>query len=140
MNEDNEYKVVKILDSENIIINAGEDDGIKIGDDFEIVGKGIEIKIPGTDTSLGNIDNVKDSVTVVKLYPKMCMCSHISEHNSISTLAAKLNGMYKTEKFKRTLNVNKDQITREEGQESIISENDIAKKVIPLDNIKSTKN
>lgn len=140
MNENNEFRVVKILDSENIIISAGEDDGIKIGDDFEIVGKGIEIKIPGTDTILGNIDNVKDTVTVTKVYPKMCMCSHISQTDSISSITSSLASIYNSKKYKKMLNVNKSQISREEGQESIISENDIAKKIIPLDNIKSTKN
>lgn len=70
------YRVVKIIDTENIVINAGKDNYIKKGDKFEIYSVGKEIyDLDGN--SLGTLDTIKETVTAVSVFPKMCICQKI---------------------------------------------------------------
>ena len=71
------YKVTKIVDSKNIIINAGRENYIKKGDKFEIFVKGDEVFDISTKESLGTLDTIKEIVTVVTVFPKMCICQKI---------------------------------------------------------------
>lgn len=82
-----EYRVVKIVDDKTIIINAGSNDGIKIGNKFEIFEVGKEIIDPISKENLGALDTIKDTVEVVNLYPKMCLCRHIIDSGGFSNLA-----------------------------------------------------
>lgn len=70
------YKVIKIIDIENIVINAGKENYIKKGDKFEIYSVGKEVKdLDGN--SLGTLNTVKETVTAVVVFPKMCICQKI---------------------------------------------------------------
>lgn len=103
------YKVVKIIDSENIVINAGKDNYIKKGDKFEIFVVGEEIKdLDGKN--LGTLDTIKDTVTVVTVLPKMCICQKL-----LKVTIPALSAFAKTQLTPRdesiTLNVDESQIT-----------------------------
>ena len=75
------YKVVKIIDTQNIVINAGKEHYIKKGDKFEIYSIGEEIEdLDGN--SLGTLDTIKETVTVVTVFSKMCICQKIINPSS----------------------------------------------------------
>lgn len=69
-----EFRVVRIIDGNNIIINAGSEDGLTIKGEFKIFEDGDEIKDPITNDSLGKLEKVKDIVEVYELMDKMCIC------------------------------------------------------------------
>lgn len=80
------YRVVKIIDDTSLIINAGTDNNVEIGDVMEIHGKSETIFDPETKEDLGKIDIVKDSLKVTKVYEKMCVCETSYVSNYFSTL------------------------------------------------------
>ena len=80
------YRVVKIIDDTSLIINAGTDNSVEIGDVMEIHGKSETIFDPETKEDLGKIDIVKDSLKVTKVYEKMCVCETSYVSNYFSTL------------------------------------------------------
>ena len=54
-------KIARVLNSREVAINKGADDGVKIGMTFKILStKGSEIKDPDTGEPLGSVDLVKD--------------------------------------------------------------------------------
>lgn len=69
----NQIKIVKIISTKKLVINAGRDKDIKPGDEFEIIDKfGSEPIIdPDTKENLGSLDITKGYVTVSKVYPHM---------------------------------------------------------------------
>jgi hypothetical protein len=69
-------KVVKVIDSYTIVINAGADKGIKQGKIFIVVGLGEEIFDPETNLSLG----------VLEVYRGHARVSHVQE--KIATLVS----------------------------------------------------
>ncbi len=69
-----EYKVVKIIDSKTIIINAGFKDNISTGDEFKIYCIGATIFDPETNEELGSLKVTKDIVYTYEVMEKMCMC------------------------------------------------------------------
>lgn len=142
MNKKNEdvYKIVKILDSETIVINAGSENNIEVEDKFEIFGPGINVEDPDTGESLGTLDNIKETVSVIKVLPKMSICSHISERTSIFSITNSLPSLYSSDKYKKILNVDKEQIMADDDVDKTLKIGDVARKTIPLNKMKSTKN
>lgn len=67
-------KVVKVIDSHTIVVNAGTDKGFQAGKAFIVVGLGEEIIDPDTKESLGSLEIVRGRARV----------SHVQER--ISTL------------------------------------------------------
>ncbi len=78
------YKIVKIIDDETIVINAGLENNIKIGNKFEIFEIGEAVIDPDTNENLGTLDTVKDTVEVIHVFPKICICKHIIKYNYLS--------------------------------------------------------
>ncbi len=72
-----EYKIVKIIDDKTVIINAGSNNKVTKFDKFEIYDIGEEVIDPDTGESLGTLDVIKETLNVVRIYPKMCMCRKI---------------------------------------------------------------
>ena len=99
------YKVVKIIDSKNIVINAGKENYIKKGDKFEIYIKGEEVKDLDGKTSLGTLDTIKDTLTVITVFPKMCVCQKLIK-SAIPSITGLLN-----EPTSTSLNVNENEIS-----------------------------
>ncbi len=63
--------VVKIIDEETLVINRGSNHGLKNGDRYLIYGSGGEIKDPTTGASLGNLEIVRGSGTVIHVQEQM---------------------------------------------------------------------
>ncbi|MCI8618434.1 MAG: hypothetical protein HFJ60_09460 [Clostridia bacterium] len=120
------YKVLKIIDIENILINAGKENYIKKGDKFEIFVRGDEVIDESTKKSLGTLDTIKDIVTVVAVFPKMCICQKLIK-TSIPSLAAfaKEQLSFKSEPI--SLNVDKTQITGGFSNDLVIRVGDLAR-------------
>lgn len=76
-------RVIKILDSETIVLNIGFKDGIQRKENFEIYSIGKNIKDPFTNEDLGTLDNIKEYVTADVVLEKMCICrSHCDIDNT----------------------------------------------------------
>lgn len=73
MSESKIRKVVHVIDQENVVINAGANDGIKRGNKFIIYGVGDEIIDPDSKESLGNLEIVRGEGIVVHVQEKMCI-------------------------------------------------------------------
>lgn len=67
-------KVAKIISTKQIVINAGSNDGLKVGDKLEIVDRlGATVKDPDTGKVLGTLDMPKGKVIVSAVYEKMAV-------------------------------------------------------------------
>lgn len=109
-----EFKIAKILDEYNVVINAGTDHNIDIGDKFQILDKkGSVVKDPETDEIIGQLDLIKATVIVKETQEKMCICSsqtHSYFKSSVLTgISAGVDGMFSTEQEK--LNIDNKQMT-----------------------------
>lgn len=71
---DNTYKIIRILNDMEIVINGGHDNDLQEGDLLEIFVVGEEIIDPDTSESLGTLDIIKGKVEIKTLYPKMALC------------------------------------------------------------------
>lgn len=80
----NEYRVVRIIDDTALIVNAGTENEIEVGDIMEICGRGATIVDPETNIELGRLDNVKAKLNVTEVYDKMCVCEtpYVSDYMS----------------------------------------------------------
>ncbi|MFT8381954.1 MAG: hypothetical protein ABF639_02625 [Lacticaseibacillus paracasei] len=100
-----DYKIVKIIDDESLVINAGELKHIEVGQKFQIIGKrGEEVKDPDTGESLGTLDEIKGSVFADIVYPHMTIAKSPHEGYSGVILNAFNSG-------RETLNVDPAEIT-----------------------------
>ena len=108
--KDNVYKIVKIPSEYEVVINAGKNKSISVGDEFEIYEPGEEIFDPDTKESLGILDYIKDTVQAVTVLEKLTICKHIttSPSNLISTIASLTQSQVVVEK----LNVNYDDLSQ----------------------------
>ena len=112
-----EYKIAKIINDHTIVINAGENKGIKENQKFQIIGKkGKEVKDPDTGESLGRLDELKGYVFATTIYPNMTIAtsparSTMGLPDSLTKMTA---GIYQTTLFSsyhEPLNVDPNQIT-----------------------------
>lgn len=103
------YKVARIIDDMNIVLNCGDFDGINIGDKFNIYSSTPSIITdPDTGKSIGELFAIKAKVQAVKVFDKMCICQSAYEGYSLAALASSVL------KEKRSpLNVDPTQITGE---------------------------
>ncbi|GEP71975.1 hypothetical protein FD12_GL001593 [Lentilactobacillus rapi DSM 19907 = JCM 15042] len=100
-------KIVKIIDSSHVVIDAGENDGIKRGQQFRITGKEkSDVTDPDTGKSLGELKYIKGHIQANTVYEKMTVCTSIPKaQNSLDIQSM----------FSRTilpsLNIDADEIT-----------------------------
>lgn len=83
MSKNNEIKIVEIIqDVEHecykAVINKGNEDFVKLGDKFLIVGLGKEIIDPDTNQSLGNLEIVRGKAKVIHVQAKMATVESIN--------------------------------------------------------------
>lgn len=64
-------KVIKVIDSFNIVINKGDRDGITVGQRFLVFGLGEELADPDTGEPLGVLELVRGRGEVVHVQEKM---------------------------------------------------------------------
>jgi hypothetical protein len=74
--KDGIFKVVKIIDNYNLVINAGKNVNVEVGDKFEIFESGKEIFDPDTGDSLGKLDFVKAYIKVTSVLDHMSICQN----------------------------------------------------------------
>lgn len=74
--ENAEYKVIRIINEETLIINYGYDKGAKIGDKVRIIQIGPEIYDINND-SLGTLDHIKAELEIIQTYSKFSLCQKI---------------------------------------------------------------
>lgn len=117
------YKIVRIIDDQTLVINAGYNDGIKSGDKFEIYTSGEEIKDPDTDEVLGTLDYIKEKVEAVDVFPKMSICRHNIFVNFMDGVSAKL-----TRIEPKVLNVDTKQISGGLSVDNVIKVGDKVRK------------
>lgn len=75
------WKVVKIIDDYQLVINAGESANLEKGDKLMVYVPGEEILDPDTGESLGTLDTVKCYITVSDVFQKMSVCVNASTTN-----------------------------------------------------------
>lgn len=97
------FRIVKIVDSETIVINGGSDNGINKGDSFEIFEIGQEVIDPDTGESLGTLDTTKDTVCAVNVFPQLTICRHIIRKSLVPSELIRVTN--------KTLNVDATQIS-----------------------------
>lgn len=74
--ENNVYKIVKIIDEYTVVINAGSNSNVQVGDEFQILDKqSSEVIDPDTDEVIGYLDLIKATVKVSEVQEKMCICT-----------------------------------------------------------------
>ena len=122
MEED--YKIVKIIDSETLVINAGSENGIRRGDKFEVYEIGQEVLDPDTKRSLGTLDTIKETVEAITVLPKMSICKHRYAYNPISNLSIGI-----TRITDKTLNVETTEISGGLSEDTTIRVGDKARKI-----------
>jgi hypothetical protein len=73
LNQNSQIVVVRVIDDLTLVLNKGSEHGISKGDTFLVYYvEPEEIKDPVTGESLGNLEIVRGSGSVVHVQPKMC--------------------------------------------------------------------
>ncbi len=84
------YKVIKILNEYEIVINAGANKGLSDGDRLQIFVPGVHVVDPDTKEDLGTLDNVKATIVVKTLLPKMAICVNAATESPLTSSAQAL--------------------------------------------------
>lgn len=108
-----EYRVIEILDEYSILINYGRDNGAYKNNEVRVVSVGPEIIDPETNESLGTLDFVKETLTIITPYDKFSLCRKVEKitRNIIVSPLAQFNTSTLTNK---SLNV--DEVTLSNNQ------------------------
>lgn len=72
------YRVIEILNKNELLINYGFNNGARIGNKVIISDKGEEVIDPVTKKSLGTLDIVKGKLEIYSVYPNFSICRDIS--------------------------------------------------------------
>ena len=102
-----QIKIAKIISTTELVINAGLNQNVNIGDKFQIIDKvGSKPVIdPDTGESLGTLDIIKGTVEVTAVYPNM---SIVQSERTINPFVQPSISPYQV---REDLNVDKSQIT-----------------------------
>ena len=126
-------KVARILNSRELVITAGSEQGVAIGMLFDILDpKGQEITDPDTGEVLGSIERPKIRVQVIKVYDRLSVASTFRKTEvNVGGLGANLDiqsiGIYKLFMPPRYITINETLKTNENTWEDVAeSENYIA--------------
>ena len=107
---DETYRIVKIIDENRVVVNAGQTNGISTKSLLEIFVPGENVIDPETGEDLGSLDYVKARLEVITVMPRMCVCVN----NKIVTTELKtiMNAMEFGRTAKReSLNINSEEIS-----------------------------
>jgi len=104
------YRVIEILDEYSILINYGREHGANEDDEVRIVSTGPEIVDPVTKESLGTLDSIKSTLTIVTVYDKFSLCKKIITTTK-NVLVSPLSQFQTTTKTSKLINVDKDSIS-----------------------------
>ena len=70
-------QVAKVIDPHTVVINAGANNEIRIGQRFQIYSLGDEVRDPVTGESLGHLEMIKGSGSVAHVQDKMATIKSI---------------------------------------------------------------
>ncbi|MCD5424112.1 FlgT C-terminal domain-containing protein [Limosilactobacillus fermentum] len=109
-----EMKIAKIISTKQVIVNAGSNVGLKVGDKLEIIDKFGDDPIvdPDTGENLGTLDLVKGNVIVSKVYPHMAIADSLKVSSFLKAMSPELlaSSLYGGS-YQEDLNVDPSQIT-----------------------------
>lgn len=84
-------RVVKIIDDRSIVINAGENEGIKEGDRFCVYSEnGTPVIDPVTKEDLGAFRGIKAKIEATIVYEKMSICENTIKIGGIANNLSEL--------------------------------------------------
>lgn len=106
--EKKNWKVIKIIDDYNIVINGGKNDYLKIDDELEIFLPGEMLIDPDTKEELGELDYIKARIVVKDLFEKFSICTNSEE--TVSNFAT-MSAFALNKTSVKPLNVKSDEIT-----------------------------
>lgn len=88
-NKKNTFRVIRIIDDMNIVINCGENDGITEGTRFYIFSdNGVTVYDPITNENLGSFRGIKAKVEATTVYEKMCICQNTQRIGGLTDINA----------------------------------------------------
>ncbi|MDY4128669.1 hypothetical protein [Peptostreptococcus porci] len=76
--EENIYKVIEILNTQELLINYGSNDGAYTGEKIYVIEKGDIVFDPDTQEVLGTLDAIKDSLEVYTVYERFSLCKKVN--------------------------------------------------------------
>ena len=122
-------KVARVLNSREVAINKGSDDGVKIGMIFKILStKGSEIKDPDTGEPLGSVDLVKTSVKVTVVQERITVASTYRSHRvNVGGRGLALAGLFEPPKWEtrvETLRIDEAAIEDLDEEDAIVHTGD----------------
>lgn len=79
-------KVVKVIDEYEVVINAGENAGVAVGDIYEIYAPGEPVFDIDSNEILGTLDYIKARIKVKQVFEKMSICINANS-GTITTVA-----------------------------------------------------
>ncbi|PYZ94916.1 hypothetical protein CR194_05175 [Salipaludibacillus keqinensis] len=74
-----EFKVIKILEQDSIVINGGLNNGLTFGQEVEIFVPGDEIIDIDSEEVLGTLDFIKERLELTEVYEKFSVCEKYEE-------------------------------------------------------------
>ena len=122
-------KVARVLNSREVAINKGSDDGVEIGMIFKILStKGSEIEDPDTGEPLGSVDLVKTSVKVTVVQERIAVASTYRRHRvNVGGSGLKLAGLFEPPKWEtrfETLRIDEAAIEELDEEDSVVHTGD----------------
>lgn len=73
-----QYRVIEILNSKELLINYGRDNGAIDGQRIQIIKKGENVIDPDSKEILGTLDIIKGDLKIYRTYPKFSICRDIT--------------------------------------------------------------
>ncbi len=109
-------RVIEILDEYSIIINYGRSNGASENDEVRVIAKGPEVIDPNTGDSLGTLDSIKATLSLVTVYEHFSVCKKI-QFKTTNILMSPLSQFQTTTKTAKPLNINKDEMSNKKAPE-----------------------
>lgn len=132
-------KIIRILDEQRIVVNAGFEQGVKPGDRFHILKIGEAVTDPESGETLGELQTVKAEVAAVHVQDKLSLMMPLTEQQIrpgtvLSATLAQTSSSLSTplEPNRGRLNVRPDQV---HGREMVppVAVGDPVRSVYPKD-------
>lgn len=104
------YRIIKIIDENRVVVNAGTNDGISTKSLLEIFVPGENVIDPETGENLGSLDYIKARLEVITVMPRMCVC--VNNKMEITELKTIMSAMESGRTTKRaSLNIDSEDIS-----------------------------
>lgn len=123
------FKIVRIINDNNIVISGGKEQGLQEGDILEVFIKGEEIVDPDTNKCLGTLDVVKSKIEIKTLYEKMSLCHNAETITKNPFVSYDSSNLFKTSRV--PLNVDMTQAQKIEAiSDTVLRIGDLVRKAL----------